>query len=177
MEPAGATARRIVAKVLLALLRVRVVYRDATLTTLRAGPAVVVCNHVSYLDGVLLALASPVPMVFTSELEFARLRWWSRIGMAGLARMGFGSVQPLDLQSPFGLRSCVRSLRAGRSVVLFPEGRISPDGRGLQRQPGAAWLAERADVPVVALRVDGAHRSWLFAKGGTQLWPRILLVF
>jgi len=165
--------RATVARLVLAALNVRVHRTPAVTEALGRGGAVVVCNHASYLDGVLLAMASPARLVYTSETLYSRRTWWSRAGMRLLVSAGYGYVQPLDSRSPFGLRSCLGHLRAGRPVVIFPEGGISADSSPLPHQPGAQWLARRAGCRVVELRIEGAQRSRLFGKSGDRWWPRI----
>lgn len=177
-RPVGEILRRAAASALLALLNVRVSYRASTIAQLERGPAVVACNHVSLLDGVLLALASPVPMVFTSESAFSRHGRLSRAGMQLLMRLGYAaSIQTLDANAPFGLRSCLRHLQEGRPVMVFPEGSISSTGERLAERPGSRWLAHRARVPHLQLSIQGAHLSRLFAKDGASWRPRIHVLF
>jgi 1-acyl-sn-glycerol-3-phosphate acyltransferase len=169
--------RGIFSAVALALLRTNVNRRDTTARALQAGPAVLSCNHVSLLDGVLIALASPVPIAVTSETMFSRKTWWSRVVFALLSQMGYGWVIPLDAQSPMGMRQALRALRNGHCVLLFPQGRIVEAGAAAPDKPGAQWLARRSDCPLVKLRIDGAQRSRIFAKRGDQWWPSIDIYF
>lgn len=161
----------------LAALRVRVVYRAASVNRLSAGPVLVCANHVSLIDGVIVALASPVPLVFGVDTDFSRRSILARRGMAALAAVGFGRVVPIDAGSPFGLRALRKALAAGESVMLFPEGRISDTGSPLPLRPGVDWLAQRCRVPVLCIRIRGAERSRAFAKAGSAWWPRIEIEF
>ena len=161
----------------LAALRVRVAYRAASVERLRARPVLVCANHVSLIDGVIVALASPVPLVFGVDTDFSRRSLLARRGMAALAALGFGRVVPIDAGSPFGLRALRKALARGESVMLFPEGRISDTGGPLPEQPGVAWLAARCRAPVLRVRIRGAERSKLFAKAGSAWWPRIEMEF
>lgn len=169
--------RRLVSAILLRLLRVRIVYRDASIHALSNGPCVVACNHVSYLDGLLIALASPVPLTFASEPAASVHHPVLSRGMALLSKMGYGSVVPLDGDAPFGLRELARALRRRQSVMLFPEGVISGDGSASLDRPGLQWLCRRGPAAVVRVHIQGAERSRVFGKVGTHWWPQIVVTF
>lgn len=169
--------RALVRRMALFAFRVRVTYTSEVVEAVSTGGAIVCANHVSLLDGVLIALVSPAPLVFGSEPDFSRHSKWARRGMAVLVSLGFGQVVPLDLRSPFGLRSMFKALAAGQNVMLFPEGRISATGQRLADQPGAAWLARRSGARIVWVTISGAEKSRFFSKSGRQLWPRIEIHF
>lgn len=169
--------RAFFARMVLAALRATVRYRSATLTQLRRGPAILIANHVSLVDGLLIAMASPQPLAFAVDSDYSVRMPVARAGLQLLAWLGFGSVIPLDSQSPQGLRTLARELRRGQSVMLFPEGQISRDGTPQEPRPGLEWLQDRTGAPVVALSIDGAQCSRFFAKQGKQLFPRIHVDF
>ena len=162
---------------MLGFFRTKVTYREGTVSRLALGPSIVICNHVSLLDGILIAFASPVPLVFAVETQYSVRSFIPRMGLRLLSAIGYGWVVPLDDAAPLGLRSLQRSLRDGFSVMLFPEGCISPDGQPRPHQPGLRWLTERNNVPVIELHIAGAADSRFFAKAGRQLWPSIKLLF
>lgn len=175
-SPASA-ARRIFSRLALAAFGARVKYRALTVALLRSGPAIVQCNHVSYIDGLLIALSSPVPLVFGVDTEFSRRNRWTKWGMRLLSGMGYGWVVPVDQKSPAGLRHLLRRLHAGERIVLFPEGAISATGVARRDLPGARWLANRSGCPLLRIQIDGAHRSRLFGKSGWEWRPVIQLLF
>ncbi len=140
-----------------------------------ARPHIVCANHISLLDGIVLALASPVPLTFAVDTAYARHSPVARLGLALLSRIGLGNVVSMDVGSPFGLRALRRALDAGHSVMVFPEGRISPDGQPQQLLPGAIWLHRASAAPVVWFSIAGAEHSRLFAKAGRRWWPAISL--
>jgi acyl-[acyl-carrier-protein]-phospholipid O-acyltransferase/long-chain-fatty-acid--[acyl-carrier-protein] ligase len=139
------------------------------------GGTLVVSNHVSLLDGVLIVLSSPVPLAVGVDGDYSRRNPLTAAGMRFLSWLGYGWVVPLDQASPFGMRKLKRSLSDGRAVLLFPEGRISPDGREQPHMPGAGWLVTSVGAPVVRARIQGAEKSRFFAKAGKQLWPEIVI--
>lgn len=168
--------RRIVRASVLRLLRVRVKYTPVA-DRLEKGRAIVCANHVSLVDGIIVALASPTPLIFGVDTDFSRRAVVARSGLAVLAWLGFGAVVPIDGKSPYGLRSLARSLCDGSSVMLFPEGEISLDGTPAEERPGVTWLAERTGADVLWIHISGAERSRLFAKAGNELWPSINIQF
>lgn len=164
-------------RILLALLRVNVRYTRRVTGMLDIQPVILTSNHLSLLDGVIIALASPRPLAFAVNVGHAMDNPITRAGLAMLASMGLGHVVALDSGRPIAARQLLQALRAGQSVMVFPEGRISPDGRPLPPMPGVDWLARRSGAPVLRLRLRGAERSRLFAETGDRLWPRVWLRF
>jgi len=164
-------------RALLRLFRVRVRYTRQVTRSLTARPVILTCNHLSMLDGVLIALASPRPLVFAVNVTHAEHHPFTRQVLRLLSTIGLGRVVPVDSTRPVAVRSLLQALRQGDSIMIFPEGRISPTGQPLEPMRGAAWLANRAGVPVLCLRLRGAHRSRLFGKDGSEAWPRIWLRF
>jgi 1-acyl-sn-glycerol-3-phosphate acyltransferase len=170
--------RHLLRRALLRLLRVRITYRASTAAVLRSGkPCILVCNHVSLLDGIIVALASPVPLAFAVETDYSRGAGIPARFLLALAWLGFGKVIPIDAAAPFGIRSLLTELIRGGRVMVFPEGRISETGQRGVDQPGVRWLADRSGVAVACLEIHGAERSRLFAKNGSAIWPRIRLNF
>ncbi len=175
--PRGASVlRKIVARTALWLLRVRVTCPRDVCSALLDGGAIVTSNHVSLLDGPLIALTSPAPLVFGVDTDYSRRSTGARRGMALLAWLGCGAVVALDAQAPFGLRSLARALRSGKNVMVFPEGRIV-DSEPLPVQPGLAWLEQRAGARRISITIRGAQDSLLFAKRGRTLLPPIHLEY
>lgn len=173
-----AGSRYVLRSVLLRMLRVRVTYKESTKAVLSSGePCILVCNHVSLLDGVIVALASPVPLAFAVDTEYSRGAGATARFLQVLAWLGFGKVIAIDAIAPFGTRTLLTELKQGGRVMVFPEGCISETGQRGSDQPGVKWLADRSGIAVAELEIRGAERSRLFAKSGSALWPRIRLFF
>ena len=167
-----------ISKMLLSLFRVTTNYSTESLEQLQSRQVIVCANHVSLLDGVIVALASPVPLAFGVDTAFSRQSKVASAGLKVLAWLGFGSVVPIDSNSPFGIRSLSTALKRGQSIMLFPEGRISETGAAGPDQPGVRWLAAKhPQVALVRVQIHGAEQSQLFAKAGTKLWPAIRIDF
>jgi acyl carrier protein len=128
-------------------------------------PCVLVCNHGSYVDGMLLIAALPRPFGFVAKGELRRsfaLRLF-------LQRLGAEFVERFDAER--GVRDAahlVDAVSRGRSLVFFPEGTFAPKGTLLPFHLGAFLTAVRAHVPLVPVVLRG-NRELL--PDGTW-WPR-----
>ncbi len=131
----------------------------------------VVANHTSLLDVVLLWAYLPVPLTFAVNTEIAK-RWYVRL-VRGLAE-----CFPLDPINPLSLRSLVRRLREGAVVVIFPEGRITVTGALMKIYHGPGLVAVRAEARVLPIAIEGAQYtpfSRLKGKVRLRLFPRVRL--
>ncbi len=127
--------------------------RVAHLPLPKHGPALVVANHVSGLDPLLLIAASDRPLRFIIARE-----QYERFGLHWLLR-AVGCI-PLDrAASPHrALAAARRALQRGEVVALFPHGRIHLDTDGPARlKPGILHLAKLSGAPVYPLRIDGVR--------------------
>ncbi len=116
-----------------------------------AGPALVVSNHISGLDPLLMIAASRRPLRFIiarEEYERRGLHWlFEAIGCIPVDR----SSRPEQ-----ALRAALRALQDGEVVALFPHGRIHLDNHPPRKlKGGVAWLARRAKCQVIPVRVEG----------------------
>jgi len=136
------------------------------------GAALVVANHVSGLDPLLLIAASERPLRFIIARE-----QYERFGLHWLLR-AVGCI-PLDrAASPYRALAAARhALQHGEVVALFPHGRIHLDHEGPARlKPGILHLAKLSGAPVYPLRIDGvggAGRtvSAVFLRSRARLTP------
>jgi len=119
----------------------------------RTGPVLVLSNHQSNLDPVLVGIACPRQLRFLAKksLFFWPLSWWIR---------ALGAV-PLDLEGSAisGLKTTLRLLREQEAVLVFPEGSRAPDGRLQPLKAGFCPLARRSQATIVPAVIDGAFGS------------------
>ena len=118
----------------------------------RTGPAIIVANHSSYADPVVLGAASPRPIhfiVLQRMFDMVLLRWFY---------WGMGTIPVrLEGQDSRGIKRALRVLSRGRVLGVFPEGTRSPDGKVGEARPGAAMIAALSGAPVVPAYIEGAR--------------------
>lgn len=123
------------------------------------GPIIVVSNHTSYLDGILLALVCRRMGRSLRLLATAGVFRAPVIG--GVARrLGFIPVERGSISAAHALDAAVEALAAGEAIGIFPEGRLTrhPDRWPERGKTGAVRLAIRSGAPVVPVAMVGGHR-------------------
>lgn len=112
-------------------------------------------NHQSYLDPAL------VQLVVRRHLTFVMTNDFYAVPLArGFFRL-VGAIPVARGRLAFSaMRRAAALLRLGRTVVVFPEGRLSLDGSMHRFQRGIGYLARRGRAPVVPVAIDGSMRAW-----------------
>lgn len=119
------------------------------------GPFLLACNHASFLDPPVFAVACPRELHF-----FARNTLWK--GYFGTLISSLNAI-PIDRNSERDLQSFRRvfaALKEGGSLLVFPEGTRTPDGELHAGKKGIGMIACRAQVPVVPARIFGSYEMW-----------------
>ncbi|WP_174280104.1 AMP-binding protein, partial [Sphingomonas bacterium] len=133
--------------------------------------AVVVVNHVSFLDGLLLAAVLPGKPTFAVHTRVAQA-WWVR------PFLGLFDAFPVDPTNPMAAKAMVKAVRDGRTLVIFPEGRITVTGALMKVFDGPGMVADKAGAPIVPVRIEGAQFTPFSRLGGKvrrRWFPRIAL--
>jgi len=129
----------------------------------RRGGALLVSNHQSFLDPVLVAVGLPRQVHYMARRSLFRVP-----GFRGLIR----SLNAFPVRrggvDVSAVREAVSRLEAGELVLVFPEGTRTPDGRIQPLRRGVELLARRARVPIVPVVIDGAYEVW----PRHRRWPR-----
>lgn len=112
----------------------------------------VISNHTSFLDAVLLYAYLPIPATFAINTYIAR-SWIGRLARKVV------NLFPLDPSNPLSIRSLIRRIEQGGCVVIFPEGRITVTGSLMKVYPGPGLVAERSHATILPIRIDGAQYS------------------
>jgi 1-acyl-sn-glycerol-3-phosphate acyltransferase len=122
---------------------------------LPAGPHVLVCNHVSYLDSIVLGALLPPRYAFVAKRELGE-HWLTGRPLRGI---GAQFVERFDTaRSIEDTRALSALLAAGESLVVFPEGTFGETEGLLPLRMGAFVLAAQADVPLVPAVLTGTRK-------------------
>ena len=130
-----------------------------------AGPALLVCNHVSFIDAIVVLGESPRPIRFVMDLAMFRapvLGWlFKAVGAIGI-------VSAKKDQRVFDKANQLidGALAAGELVCIFPEGRITDTGELYPFKQGAVRIAERTHAPVIPMALRGLWGSWFSRESG-----------
>jgi 1-acyl-sn-glycerol-3-phosphate acyltransferase len=122
------------------------------------GPALVICNHVSYADALVLSAAIPRPMRFVMEAAIFRIPVANHVfrGMKAIP-VATRDEDPAVREAAF--RQVLAELAAGQLVCIFPEGRLTADGTIGEFRPGLLRILKEQPVPVVPLAISGLWGS------------------
>lgn len=132
----------------------------------------IIANHESFLDGLLLGLFLPVKPVFVVHTWVKKNWFYGRI----LSLVEHFAVDP---SCPMAIKHVVKLVESGRPVVIFPEGRISVTGSLMKVYDGPAFIAAHTGAAILPVRLDGTSLSY-FSRTGTgvprQFLPKLSLI-
>ncbi len=137
------------------LIVARCIYRVRSLGTehLPKGGVLLISNHISYVDALILQIACPRPIRFIAFEAFHR-KWW--IGWV-LHILGVIPISPKHAKD--AIRTTAQHLKDGEIVCVFPEGEITRTGMLLGLRKGFEIMARQANVPVVPVYLDSLWGS------------------
>ena len=125
----------------------------------------IVANHESFLDGLLIGLLMPVDAMFVVHSQIANQPLFSFL-------LRFVPHLMVDSTSPLAMKQVIKLVETGRPVVIFPEGRITKTGSLMKVYDGAAFVAAKTGSTIVPIRIDGAAHSYFSRLAG--IYPRKL---
>ncbi len=132
------------------------------------GPALLVCNHVSFFDPAILMGELPRPGRFVMWHEFYDLPVVGRL-FRWLKSIPIGNSRNRPELVDFAFEKISSELEAGNLVVIFPEGGITRNGEINRFQPGIDKILKRNPVPVVPVALRGVWGTWSSRKRGRAL--------
>lgn len=154
--------------ILKALFRVELTGNPATFVNTRT---LIVANHESFIDGLLIGLMMPINAVFVVHTQIASRPIFRFI-------LKFVPHLAVDSTSPLAMKQIVKLVETGQPVVIFPEGRITKTGSLMKVYDGAAFVAAKTGATIVPVRIDGAARSYFGRLAGIyprKLFPKVTI--
>ena len=133
----------------------------------------IIANHESFLDGLLLGLFLPMRATFVVHTTVLK----NPLFRALLSQVPHLAVDPT---SPMAMKKVIKLLEAGEPVVIFPEGRITNTGSLMKVYDGPGFVAAKTGATILPIRLDGAARSYFSRLSGVharRLFPKITLSF
>ena len=135
--------------------------------------ALLVANHTSLLDGLLLAAFTDDDITFAVNTAWAEKKVMKFFAL-------FVDFTPLNPKNPMSMRALIAQIKSGKRVMIFPEGRITTTGGLMKIYEGAGMIACKTGARVVPVRISGANLSkfsYLKNKIKTRYFPKIELTF
>ncbi|MGZ4999825.1 MAG: AMP-binding protein [Methylomonas sp.] len=138
----------------------------------QAGERVlIVANHTSFLDPLLLGVFLPDDITFAINTHISQ-RWWLK------PFLRLSKVFPMDPTHPISLKALIHHLQNDTRTVIFPEGRLTTHGSMMKIYDGTGMVADKSGATLLPVRIDGAQHSHFSRLKGIyrQHWfPRITI--
>ncbi len=139
--------------------------------------ALIVCNHVSYMDALLLSAVCPRLIRFVMEEDYANLpllrRFLKRAGVIPISASNRNSIRR-------AFNEVEQALADGHIVCIFPEGRLTADGEMNEFMRGMDIILRRSPVPVIPMALKGLWGSYFSRYKGrackglpTRFWSKL----
>lgn len=150
----------------------RIVFRvnvSGLANLLQQGKILIIANHESFLDGLLLGLFLPVRATFVVHTSVSK-HWLFK---------QFLKLTPylaVDPTSPIAMKHVIKLLESGQPVVIFPEGRITLTGSLMKVYDGPGFVAAKTGAMILPVRIEGAAYSYfsrLNQAHAKKLFPKV----
>ena len=147
------------------------------------GPAVLVSNHVSYVDALVIAAASRRPIRFVMDHAIFKIPVLNFVFRTSHAiPIASRKEDPARLEQAYD--AVAQALADGDLVCIFPEGRLTATGEMNPFRPGVERIVHRSPVPVVPMALRGlwgsffsrSHEGRAFRQPFQRVWSRIEVV-
>jgi acyl-[acyl-carrier-protein]-phospholipid O-acyltransferase/long-chain-fatty-acid--[acyl-carrier-protein] ligase len=155
------------------LVRLLYGYRICNAEVLKsAGPVLLLPNHTSWWDWLLIGVCLEKDWRFAVSREAAELSWIHKRIMIN------SRTFPVDMNSPFGVKHMAEYLQQGGRLVLFPEGRLSRTGSLMKLFDGTGFLIYKTRAKVITAYLRDAYRLPYSPSPGKKSWfPRLSVHF
>ncbi|KUJ73022.1 AMP-dependent synthetase [Thiomicrospira sp. WB1] len=125
------------------------------------APLLLVANHVSLIDGVLISVFVPGQTAFMIDEGHTR-KWHERF------LLSFVEHFKVNFYNPYAVKRVIKALKAGRQCMIFPEGRITTTGSLMKIYEGTGLVAHKAGAQILPLHINGAQFSRFSYLDGTR---------
>jgi 1-acyl-sn-glycerol-3-phosphate acyltransferase len=117
------------------------------------GPFIIVANHSSLLDPVILGVSVRPKVIFVAAAYLFKIGW------LGYMLRKFNCI-PVQRENDIkAIKQSLKVLKRGEVLGIFPEGGIDRQKNNLPVRAGAAYLATKIGVPIVPIRIKGADKA------------------
>ena len=135
---------------------------------LPTGGALLVCNHLSWIDGLLIGITCPKPprmIAYAAYVQHPATAWFCKF-------TGVIPIVPGSRQAVEAIRTAREAIRNGEYVCIFAEGGLSRTGQLLQFQPGLLKVLKDTDAPIVPMYLEGLWGTIFSFSEGKFFWKR-----
>jgi 1-acyl-sn-glycerol-3-phosphate acyltransferase len=158
----------------LSWLLIRVLYRlrvEGVDKIPEHGPALLICNHVSFVDPIVISAAVRRPVRFIMEASIFRIPLLNLVfrGMKAIP-VAPAKDDPETYERAFAVTA--QELRDGQLVCIFPEGRLTTDGEVREFRAGMLRILKETPVQVIPLAVSNLWGS-MFSRYAKPIWKRL----
>jgi acyl-[acyl-carrier-protein]-phospholipid O-acyltransferase/long-chain-fatty-acid--[acyl-carrier-protein] ligase len=132
------------------------------------GGVLLLCNHVSYVDTVILSMACP------RAIRFLSFEGLFSVPILGTILRICGAIPVSPTRATDAIRRAAECLRQGEVICIFPEGQLTRTGNLMELKSGFEIIARQSKCPVVVARLDGLWGSVFSFEGGRYFtkWPK-----
>jgi acyl-[acyl-carrier-protein]-phospholipid O-acyltransferase / long-chain-fatty-acid--[acyl-carrier-protein] ligase len=131
----------------------------------------IVANHLSILDAIIIGAFLPEKLMFAVNSYVAK-RWYLKLVKP------LCELFPIDPSTPMSTKSIINEIKKDRKCVIFPEGRITVTGSLMKIYEGPGLIADKAQAKILPVRIEGAqYTPFSFLKGKVRIrwFPKITL--
>lgn len=139
--------------------------------SLAGNRVLIVANHTSLLDGLLLYAWLPETPTFAINTQIARKKQFRFF-------LRFVDLFMMDPTNPLSIKSMIKYIKEDRKAVIFPEGRITITGALMKIYEGPALVADKTKASVLPIAIDGPQFSpfsYMQGRGTIKRFPKIKL--
>ena len=139
---------------------------------IKPGGAIIASNHFSFLDPPLIGVSCPDKIYFLARDSLFRFRafgWLLRQLKTHPVRRGKGNINAFKM--------AMELVQSGKKVVIFPEGKRSPDGTLQPAQLGVGMLVHRTQCRVVPVYIHGTYEAWSAHRKFPKVTGRTVCIF